>query len=122
MIYVNHFALFLGCIFSIEIIFRFKFALILKSNLKFSKKAAYIILNKNISDHWKEKIIPAYALNIMKLSVQIFLILSCIILYFTVIDLFLIGFFKFIFSTIGIIESIIVGLGYSYFRRYLRHE
>ena len=45
-------------------------------------KPLHLVTKKNISDHWKEKVLPKYALEIIKLSFQILLIIFCIFLYF----------------------------------------
>ena len=52
---------------------------ILSSALKAPKRVAHVITSANISDHWKEKVIPAYALRMMKVSLQILLIILAIL-------------------------------------------
>tara|TARA_B100000965_G_scaffold304092_1_gene262849 strand:- start:862 stop:1125 length:264 start_codon:yes stop_codon:yes gene_type:complete len=82
-----------------------------------SKKATYVLLNKNISDHWKENIIPAYSLQLMKTSLQMLLILILIICIFLIADNLFSGFLAFTFSLNGIIESILFAFSYAYIRR-----
>ena len=65
-----HLLLSLICILSVEVFIRFNFLSLLDSMLKVIKKVTYVIPQNNISDHWKEKVIPAYALKIMKYSFQ----------------------------------------------------
>ena len=77
-----HFVLLLVCFISVEVFIRLNFLSHLDSILKASKKAIYIIPKNNISDHWKEKVIPVYALRIMKYSLQILLTLLLIIFLF----------------------------------------
>ena len=77
-----HLLLLLVCVLSVEVFIRLNFLLHLDSILKVVKKVTYVIPLNNISDHWKEKIIPAYALRIMKYSLQILLILLLIISLF----------------------------------------
>ena len=85
--------------------------------MKVSKKATYIILNKNISDHWKENVIPAYSLQMMKFSLQMLLIFLLIIFIFLIADNFFSDFLVFTFSLNGIIESILFAFSYAYIRK-----
>ena len=114
---MNHLVLLLICILSVEVFIRFNFLLLLDSILKVTKKVTYIIPKENISDHWKEKAIPAYALKIMKFSIQILLILLCILSFFFIADIFLSGFLIYTLSFIGIIESMVFAFGYVYLRK-----
>jgi hypothetical protein len=84
--------------------------------IKVSKRVTYVIPKSNISDHWKEKVIPAYALKIMKYSLQILLILSLILTLFFIADFFFNDFLAFTFSLIGIIQSMVFAFGYIYLR------
>lgn len=112
-----HFLLALVCILSVEFFIRFNFLSRLTSILKVTKIVIYIISKNNISDHWKEKVIPAYALKIMKYSLQILLIILLIMSLFFISDLLYNNFLKFALSLIGIIESIVFAFGYVHLRR-----
>ena len=112
-----HFLLLLVCIISVEFFLRLNFLSHFDSILKVTKKITYIIPQNSISDHWKEKVIPAYALRIMKHSLQILLILLLIISLFFITDLFHNNFFVFTSSLIGIIESSVFALGYALLRK-----
>ena len=112
-----HLLLSLVCILSVEVFIRLNFLSHLDSIIKVTKRVTYVILKSNISDHWKEKIIPAYALSIMKYSLQILLILLLIISLFFIADYFFNDFLLFTFSLIGIIESIVFAFGYVYLRK-----
>ena len=114
-----HFLLLLVCILSVEIFIRLNFLSLLDSILKVTKKVTYVIPKNNISDHWKEKVIPAYALRIMKYSLQILLILLLIMSLFFIADFFFNDFLAFTFSLIGIIESMVFAFGYVYLRKSL---
>ncbi len=114
---MNHFFLFFACILSVEIFIRFKFLFLLDSIHIVTKKVIYIIPNKKISDHWKEKVIPAYSIKIMRISLQILIILLFLLSVFYIIGAFLSNFFTLIFSAAGIVESIIFAFGYSYLRK-----
>jgi hypothetical protein len=84
-----------------------------------TKKVIYVIPQNNISDHWKEKVVPAYALRMMKYSFQILLILLLIMTLFFIADYFFNDFLAFTFSLIGIIESMVFAFGYVYLRKSL---
>ena len=114
---MTHLLLLLVCILSIEVFIRLNFLSHLDSMLKVTKKVTYVIPKNNISDHWKEKVIPVYALIIMKYSLQILLILLLIISLFYITDFFLNDFIALTLSLIGIIESIVFAFGYVFLRR-----
>ena len=114
-----HLFLSLVCILSVEVFIRLNFLTHLDSIIKVTKRVTFIIPKSNISDHWKEKVIPAYALRIMKYSLQILLILSLIMTLFFIADYFFNDFLVFTFSLIGIIESMIFAFGYIYLRKSL---
>ena len=114
-----HLLLLLVCILSVEVFIRLNFLSHLDSILKVTKRVTYVIPQDNISDRWKEKVIPAYALRIMKYSLQILLILLLIMSLFFIVDFFFNNFLAFIFSLIGIIESMVFAFGYVYLRKSL---
>ena len=114
---MNHLILLLVCILSIEIFFRFNFLSYLNSIFKVTKKVTHILPNKKISDHWKEIVIPSYALRIMKFSLQILLILLFVISIFFITDIFFSGFLILTLSLIGIIESLVFAFVYVYLRK-----
>ena len=116
---MNHLVLFLVCILSVEVFIRFNFLSILNSILNVTNKVIYIIYNENVSDDWKEKVVPAYALRIMKYSLQILLILLIIMSLFFITDFIYTNFLTFTLSLIGIIESIVFAFGYVHLRRLL---
>ena len=112
-----HFILLLVCILSVEVFIRLNFLLHLDSILKLTKKVTYVIPRNNISDHWKEKVIPTYALKIMKHSLQTFLIFLVIICLFLITGLLYNNLLALTLSLIGIIESMVFAFGYIYLRR-----
>ena len=112
-----HLLLLLICILSVEVVIRLNFLSHLDSILKVTKRVTYVIPQDKISDHWKEKVIPAYAFRIMKYSLQILLILLLIISLFFISDYFFNDFLAFTFSWIGIIESMVFAFGYVYLRK-----
>jgi len=114
---MNHIVLFSVCLLSIEIFLRSNYITLINSIINVSKKAISIILNKNISDHWKEFILPKYSLQMMKYSMQMLLILFLIIFIFVIADKFFSGFLAFTLSWSGIIESILLAFSYVYMRK-----
>ena len=114
-----HLLLSLICILSVEVFIRLNFLSHLDSILKVTKRVTYVIPKNNISDHWKEKVVPAYALRIMKYSLQILLILLLILSLFLIADFFFNDFFALTLSLIGIVESIVFAFGYVYLRKSL---
>ncbi len=114
---MNHLILFVICFFSVEIFIRSNYLSLIDSTFKVSKKAISIILNKNISDHWKEYIIPKYSFKMMKYSMQMLLMLFFIIFIFVIADNLFSGFLAFTLSWSGIIESILLAFSYAYMRK-----
>ena len=114
---MNHLNLFVICFLSVEIILRSNYISLITSTINVSKKAISIILNKNISDHWKEYIIPKYSIQMMKYSLQMLIVLFLIIFIFVIADKLLSGFLSFTFSIKGIIESILIAFSYAYIRK-----
>ena len=114
---MNHLILFVICLLFVEIFIRSNYISLINSIVEVSKKAISIILNKNISDHWKENIIPKYSLQMMKYSMQMLLILFLIIFIFVIADKLFSGFLIFTLSWNGIIESILIAFIYAYIRK-----
>ena len=114
---MNHLILLFICFLFVEIFIRSNYVTLIKSLTKVSKKAISTILNKNISDHWKENIIPKYSLQMMNYSLQMLLILFLIIFIFVIAENFFSGFFEFTLSWNGIIESILIAFSYAYIRK-----
>ena len=110
------------CSLSVEIFIRSNYLTLIKSLTKVSKKAIYVILNKNISDHWKENIIPKYSLQMMNYSLQMLLILLLIIFIFVSGDKFFSGFLDLTISLNGIIESTFFAFIYAYIRNLFLNE
>ena len=114
---MNHLILFIICLLTVEIFIRSNYVPLINSTINASKKAISIILNKNISDHWKENIIPKYSLQMMKYSLLMILILFLVIFIFVIADNLFSGFLVFTLSWNGIIESILISFTYAYIRK-----
>lgn len=113
-----HILLLLVCILSIEIFIRLKFLYFLDLLYKVVVKITHVIPAGNISDHWKERVVPKYAFIIMKRSIQMLLILLLIISLFFIINYIKNDFIKFSLSLVGIIDSICFAFGYLYLRKF----
>ena len=107
------------CILSVEIFIRSKFFFLLFSLLNILEKAIHIIPAGNISDHWKERVVLAYALKIMKYCIYMLLITLIIVSLFFVGDYFLKNFLEFTLSFMGIVYSIVFACGYVFLRKFL---
>ena len=114
---MNHFVLLIVCVLSVEIFTRWNYIDLISSIVGIGKKAVITIFNKNISDHWKENIITKYSMQMIRYSLQMLLIIFLIIFIFFIADNFLSGFLSFTFSLVGIIESLLFGFAYTYFKK-----
>ncbi len=114
---MNYLILFFLCLLCVEIFIRSNYIHLIKSTINLINRAVHIILNKNISDHWKENVIPKYSLEIMKYSLQMLLILFFIIFIFLIADKLLSGFVAFTLSWNGIMQSILITFSYAYIRK-----
>ena len=114
---MNHLILFISCLFSVEILIRSNYISLVNLTINVSKKAIHTISNQNISDHWKENIIPKYSFKMMKYSLQMLIIIFLIISIFVIANNFFGGFLAFTFSWNGIIESILITFIYAYIRK-----
>ena len=114
---MKHCILLVLCVLSIEIFIRSNYIFLINSLVKVSKKAIYIVLNKNISDHWKEKIITKYSLQMIKNSLQMLLIIFLIFFIFIIADNLFTGILAFTFSLNGIIEFILIAFSYACIRK-----
>ena len=103
-----HFTLFIISVLVVELCIRSNYINLIYLIIKKSKKAINLIFNNKISDHWKEKIIPLYSLDIFKLSFQILLIFLSMVFIFLIVEKFFASFISFAFSLNGIIEYILL--------------
>jgi len=115
---VTHFLTLLVCVLSVEIFIRSNFTRILVSLLKVTRKVFHILPHNNISDHWKERAIPTYALKMMKYSLQMLLILLSILFLFFIANYCLEGFLNLSLSLTGITEAVVFAFGYVRLRKF----
>ena len=109
---LNHLYLFSACIFSVELFLKLNLFTKIKSLAKNGKKVFHIILTPNISDHWKENMVPIYALILFKNSIYILVVffsISCLLIELTFLSN---HFLTFLLSFSAFIESIIISCLY----------
>lgn len=115
-----YFILFLICTTSVEIFVLINFPLLIKTILMVTKKVIYIIPNGKISDHWKEKVIPTYACNLMKLSIKILSIILFVISSVIIADIYVDGFLSFTLTVPAVSISIFLAMGYAWLRKFVK--
>ena len=101
-----------ACVLSIELFLRLKFISYVNSILKNTNKVFRVIISSNISDHWKEKMVPTYAFILLKNSLSILGILFLIILVFSAFVVLSSKFLTLILSITGTAMSIVISFTY----------
>ena len=101
-----------ACVLSIELFLRLKFMSYINSIGTNSNKVFRVIISSNISDHWKEKMVPVYAFILLKNSLLILGILFLIILVFSAFIVLSSKFLALILSVTGVATSIVISLTY----------
>ena len=101
-----------ACVLSIELLLRLKFMFYVNSIVRNTNKVFHVIISPNISDHWKEKMVPTYAFILLKNSLLILGILFLIILVFSAFIALSSKFLALILSITGIVISIGISLTY----------
>jgi hypothetical protein len=114
-----HFLTLIVCILSVEIFVRSNFSHCTLSLLQVTRKVIKVLPQKHISDHWKEKAIPAYAAKMMQYSFRMLLILLSIIFVFFIANYIFDGFIDFSVSPRGIAEAVVFAFSYIKLRMFL---
>ena len=119
---LNYFFLIALCIACVEVVLQLKLLdsiVVVKRNIC---KSYFVISSAKISDHWKEKMVPVYALFILRSALFILIILVLIIsaLYFVTLQSR--EFLAFIFSINGILTSVLVPFSYLKIKTYLYEQ
>jgi hypothetical protein len=109
---VDYVYLVVACFLSIELFLRLKFISYLNSISRNSNKVFHVIISSNISDHWKEKMVPVYAFILLKNSLLILGILFLIILVFSAFIVLSSKFLVLLLSVTGIAMSIVISYTY----------
>ena len=108
----DYFYLIIACVLSIELFLRLKFMSYVNSIVKNTNKVFRVIISSNISDHWKEKMVPTYAFILLKNSLLILVILFLIIIVFYVFVIISGNFLTLVLSITGVAISIIISFTY----------
>ena len=109
---LNYVYLVVACVLSIELFLRLKFMSYVNSIGRNTNKVFRVIISSNISDHWKEKMVPVYAFILLKNSLLILGILFLIILVFSSFIVLSSKFLALILSIKGVAISIIISFTY----------
>ena len=109
---VDYLYLVVACVLSIELFLRLKFMSYVNSIAKNSNKVFHVIISSNISDHWKEKMVPVYAFILLKNSLLILGILFLIILVFSAFIVLSSKFLTLLLSVAGVATSIVISFTY----------
>jgi len=122
MLISNYFLLPVFCVAAIEIFVRTK-ALNFIGNMQ-AKFASFfkIVSSSNVSDHWKERVIPKYALIIIINALKFLAVLGLIVVVFIGFHLLFEEFFQFSISVIGMTEMLVFSALYIKMRPKLTRE
>ena len=99
-------------ILSVELIYRFNLLSWIHSVKENFTKLLKLVLNSKISDHWKERLVPYYAITILMKSVQSLLLMTLILGLFLIAGFFTGDMFFLIGSWWGLAEISICVLVY----------
>ena len=114
---INHLLLVCSTIIIYEFIRFVNFTDIIKSNLKIYKKIIKLFNFKKVSDFRKEKLILNYSKSLFIISIKIFSILICILIFILFLNLLSNSFLNLVISVIGIIELTLVFIIYHQLRK-----
>ncbi len=114
---MNYFLLILNLIIILELLKILNYLKYIDSLFKLTKKSILIISKKNISDHWKEKIIPHYSFLMIRSSFRMMLIFCLAFSSAILSSLIFNDFQRFLFSINGIISSTLFGFLYIYIKK-----
>ena len=110
------------CIVLVEIVIRIPFLKVLLEINTISRKALFALGAKSVSDHWKEKVMLAYAgllfSSTMKLAGFMIVIGVTAILLIFLFDFFGVTIVDFIVSWVGILFSLVVATVYFKIRNF----
>ena len=109
---VDYIYLLVACVLSIELFLRLKFMFYVNSIGRNLNKVFHVIISSNISDHWKEKMVPTYAFILLKNSLSILGILFLIILVFSAFIVLSSKFLTLLLSITGVATSIVISFTY----------
>ena len=111
-----------ACVLSLELFLNLNFLTYVSSVGRNTKKVFRVIIAPRSSDHWKEKIVPAYAFILLKSSLSVLGILFLIIFIFLGFTVLSDHFLTLLLSVTGIVESLVISLIYLKLRDILFNE
>ena len=109
---MDYIYLVVACVLSIELFLRLKFMSYFNLIVRNTNKVFRVIISSNISDHWKEKMVPTYAFILLKNSLSILGILFLIILVFSAFIVLSSKFLTLLLSITGVAISIFISFVY----------
>ena len=102
---MNYFLLILNIIITIEFLKRCEYLFYFDLLLKLINKSITLIRKRNISDHWKEKIIPKYSFLMIKCSLKMLIIFGLSFSSIIISSILFNDFLKFLFTFKGIMAA-----------------
>ena len=112
-----HLSLIFACVGAVEIFIRFKFSSILAFFPAILNQVRRVLSSKQISDHWKEKVIPHYAFLLFRTSLKALILILGVMLIFSIPALLLEDFLSLTLSFLGVTESMIIVVIYIKIRK-----
>lgn len=104
-------------VLSVEILLTSKVSVAVTNIMTVAKKVVHILPNDKISDHWKERVLPNYAIKTALYSFHMLVILVGLFFLFFFTDYFFAGLLEFTMSLSGMLFNIFVVSGYAFLRR-----
>lgn len=108
---------------AVEVILRLPLAETLVRCRQTTSKVQSVITSARISDHWKEKVVPAYAIRLLGLSVRIalylLLVMAPVLTFIAIATALGVPFLEFTLSLTGIVFMSVVALAYARIRTYV---
>ena len=111
------------CLCGVELLIRAPLIATLATLLQYARKSSQVIASRRISDHWKEKVLPAYSQKVFVSSLQLFVIFAVLLAILVAVSfaldyVFLSGTatLDFLSSGLGILYATVASVGYYYVR------
>jgi len=114
---IDHIFLVIFCILAYEIIIRSNLVQKTKDTHVILRKVLKVLPSKNISDHWKELMVPTYAFMLLRKCLQMFMILVGVILISLVFYALSPSFYDLVLSVLGVLESIAIIYIYNFAKK-----
>ncbi len=108
----NHLVLVIFCVVAIEFFMRIDALAFVHNMVEKFASFAKLMSSNNISDHWKEKVIPSYALIIIINACKFLAVFFLIVGLFAGLGWIFDGFFQLSISMIGMLEMLLFSLLY----------